>query len=134
MKGETRRIYMALFSFYKSTIIPMIWWSFVHADFLSKLENLLGLVGVNGTRVLERIEAPELPVDESFMSPETVDRPTRPGIPTRRRAPVPGPTSRSVLLLISRKSEELALSVVMTMRGRDCLNFRSDDQMVNLIF
>jgi hypothetical protein len=27
------------------------------------------------------------------MYPETIDLPTRPGIPTRPRAPVPGPTS-----------------------------------------
>jgi hypothetical protein len=32
------------------------------------------------------------------MYPETIDLPTRPGIPTRRRAPVPGPTSFAVSL------------------------------------
>jgi hypothetical protein len=56
----------------------------VRAGFLLKPENLLGPVGVNGTRVLERIQVPELPVDEAFMYPETIDLPTRPGIPTRR--------------------------------------------------
>jgi hypothetical protein len=98
MKGETRKIYRALLSFYKSIIIPMIRWSFVRAGFFLKPENLLGPVGVNVTRVLERIEVPELPVDEAFMYPETIDLPTRPGIPTRRRAPVPGPTSFAVSL------------------------------------
>jgi hypothetical protein len=98
MKGETRKIYRALLSFYKSTIIPMIRWSFVRAGFFLKPENPLGPVGVNGTRVLERIEVPELPVDEAFMYPETIERPTRPGIPTCRRAPVPGPTSFAVSL------------------------------------
>jgi hypothetical protein len=32
------------------------------------------------------------------MYPETIDLPTRPEIPTRRRAPVPGPTSFAVSL------------------------------------
>jgi hypothetical protein len=91
MKGETRNTYRALLSFYKSTIIPMIRWSFVRAGFFLKPENLLDPVGVNGTRVLERIEVSELPIDKVFMYPETIDLLTRPVIPTRRRAPVPGP-------------------------------------------
>jgi hypothetical protein len=98
MKGETWKIYMSLLSFYKSTIIPMIRWSFVRAGFFLKPENLLSSVGVNGTRILERIEVPELPVDEAFMYPETINLSTQPGIPTRRRAPVPGPTSFAVIL------------------------------------
>jgi hypothetical protein len=93
MKGETWKTCKALLSFCKSTIIPMIRWNFVRTGFFLKPKNLLGPVGVNGTRVLERIKVPELPVDESFMYPETIDLATRPGIPTRRRAPVPGPTS-----------------------------------------
>jgi hypothetical protein len=98
MTGETRRIYRTLLSFYKSTIIPMIRWSFVRAGFCLKPDNLPGPVGVNGTRVLERVEVPELPVDQAFMYPESIDLPTRPGIPTRRQAPVPGPTSFAVCL------------------------------------
>jgi hypothetical protein len=96
MKGETRKIYRALLSFYKSTTIPIIRWSFVRAGFFPKPGNHLGPVGVNETKVQERIEVPELPVDEAFMYLETIDLPTRPGIPTRRRAPVPGPTSFAV--------------------------------------
>jgi hypothetical protein len=56
----------------------------VRAGFSLKPENLLSPVGVNRTKVLDRIEVPELPVDEAFMYPETIDLPTRPGIPTRR--------------------------------------------------
>jgi hypothetical protein len=82
MKGETRKIYRVLLSFYKSTIIPMIRWSFVRVGFFLKPEKFLGPVGVNGTRVRERIEVPELPVDEAFIYPETIDLPARPGIPT----------------------------------------------------
>jgi hypothetical protein len=95
MKGETRNSNRALVSFYKSTIIPMIRWSFVHTGFL-KPENLMDPVGVNGTRVLERIELSELLVDKAFMYPERIDLPTRPGIPTRQRSPVPGLTSFAV--------------------------------------
>jgi hypothetical protein len=70
----------------------------VRAGFFLKPENVLGLVGVNGTGILERIDVSELPVDEAFMYLETIDFPTRPGIPTGRRAPVPGPTSFAVSL------------------------------------
>jgi hypothetical protein len=76
----------------------MIRWSFVRAGFFLKPEKFLGPVGVNGTRVLERIEVPELPVHEAFMCPERIDLQTRPGIPTRRGAPFPGPTSFAVSL------------------------------------
>jgi hypothetical protein len=82
MKGDTRKIYRALLSFYKSTIIPMIWWIFVRAGFFLKPENLLGPVGVNGKRALERIDVLELPIDETFMYPETIDLANRPGILT----------------------------------------------------
>jgi hypothetical protein len=98
MKGRTRKIYRALLSLYKSTITPMIRRSFVRAGFFLKPENLLCPVGVNGTRVLERIEVPELLVDEALMYLETIDLPTRPRIPTCRRATVPGPTSFAVSL------------------------------------
>jgi hypothetical protein len=76
----------------------MIGWNFVRAGFLLKPENLLGPVGVNGTRVLERIEVLELSIDKVFMYPETLDLSTRPVRQTRRRAPVPGPTSFAVSL------------------------------------
>jgi hypothetical protein len=49
-------------------------------------------VGVDGTKVLEKIEIPELPVNESYMHPETIDLSTRSGTQTRQQAPIPGPT------------------------------------------
>jgi hypothetical protein len=70
----------------------------VRTGFFLKPENLLGLVRVDGTRALERIEVPKLPVDETFIYPETIELPTRPRIPTRQRAPGPGPTSFAVSL------------------------------------
>jgi hypothetical protein len=36
-----------------------------------------GPVEVDGVKGLKRIEAPELPVDETFMHPEAIDLPTR---------------------------------------------------------
>jgi hypothetical protein len=49
MKGETWKIYTALLSFGKSTIIPMVGWSFGRVDVFFRRENLLGHVGVDGT-------------------------------------------------------------------------------------
>jgi hypothetical protein len=57
-----------------------------------------GPVAVDETKVLERIEVSELPVDETFMYTETIDLPTRPGTQTRRRAPIPGLTSFAISL------------------------------------
>jgi hypothetical protein len=62
------------------------------------LENLLVPVGVDETKILKKIEAPELLVDGAFIHPETIDLPTRPGTQTRRRAPTAGPTSCAISL------------------------------------
>jgi hypothetical protein len=52
--------------------------SFVGAVFFLRSESLLGYAEVDGTNVLERIKVPELPVDEAFTHPETINLPTRP--------------------------------------------------------
>jgi hypothetical protein len=70
----------------------------VRAGFVHRSENLLGLVGVVGTKVLERIEVPEPPIDEAFMHPEAIDLPTRPGMQMCQRAPIPGPTPFTINL------------------------------------
>jgi hypothetical protein len=98
MEGETLKIYRALFSFYNSTIIPKVRWSFVHSGFVLRSENLLGPVRVDGTEVLERIKVSELPVDNTVIHPETIDFPTRSGPQTRRPAPIPGPTPFAISL------------------------------------
>jgi hypothetical protein len=119
MKRETRKIYRALLSFYKSTIIPMIRWRFVCANFFLKPENLLGPVGVNGTRVLERVEVLNFPLAKLLctrkQSISQLGREYRhvDGLQFQDRL-----HSRSVLLHPSRKFQELALSVVMTMTQR----------------
>jgi hypothetical protein len=40
LKGETLKIYRALAAFHKSTIIPMVRWSFVRAGFRRNPNNL----------------------------------------------------------------------------------------------
>jgi hypothetical protein len=67
MKGETRKIYHALLSSYKSTIIPMIRWSFERAGFRLNSGDLLGTVTVNPTSVLEGTDFRELPFDDVFL-------------------------------------------------------------------
>jgi hypothetical protein len=142
MKGETRKIYRALLSLYKSTIIPMIWWGFVSAGFFLKPDNLRGHVGVNRIRALERIEVPELSVDEGFMY-----RKQSTSQLSQEYRHVDGPSSstdfiRGQSFCIHRESYR-NLPSLWSWRwhrgqwrwgGRDWLNFRSDNQMVNLIF
>jgi hypothetical protein len=55
-------------------------------------------VGAHRTKVLERIEVPELLVDEASVHSETIDLSTRPGMRTHRRAPIPGPMSFAISL------------------------------------
>jgi hypothetical protein len=55
MKGETRKIYRVLLSFYKSTNIPMIRSNFVRAGFLPKPDNLLAPSESMGRGFLEEL-------------------------------------------------------------------------------
>jgi hypothetical protein len=73
MKGETRKIYRVLQAFYKSTIIPMVRWSFELAGFHSNSDHLLSLLTVDPTSVLDRLDVPELPFDDSFVYPDQLD-------------------------------------------------------------
>jgi hypothetical protein len=70
MKGETRRIYRTLLAFYKSTIIPMVRWGFEPAGFRLNSDNLLSLLTVDPTPVLDRLDVPELPFDDAFVYPD----------------------------------------------------------------
>jgi hypothetical protein len=88
IKGETRKIYMALLSFYKSAISPMVRWSFVRAGFFLEPESPLDLIGVDGTKVSERIEVLELPIDEALIYPDRIALPKQSEMPIRRRVPV----------------------------------------------
>jgi hypothetical protein len=73
IKGETRKIYRALREFYKSTVIPMVRWSFERADFRLNSDNLLRPLTVDPTPVLERPDVPELPLNDAFVYPEQSD-------------------------------------------------------------
>jgi hypothetical protein len=70
MKGETRKIYRAALAFSKSTIILMVRWSFERAGFSLNPDHLLQPLRVDSTRVLERLEVPELPFDDAFLYSE----------------------------------------------------------------
>jgi hypothetical protein len=73
MKGETRKIYRALLAFYKSTIAPMVRWSFGRAGFRLNSDNLLSLLTVDPTPILDRLDVPELPFDDTFVYPDQLD-------------------------------------------------------------
>jgi hypothetical protein len=66
MKGETRKIYRASLEFHKSTIISMVRWSFERAGFLLNSDNLLSLLTVDSTPVLDPFDVSELPFDDSL--------------------------------------------------------------------
>jgi hypothetical protein len=70
MKGETRKIYRALLVFYKSTIIPMVRWSFERAGFRLNSDNLLSPLTIDPTSVLDPLDVPELPLDDPFAYPD----------------------------------------------------------------
>jgi hypothetical protein len=73
MKGETRKIYRVLLAFYKSTIIPMVRWSFERAGFRLNSGNLLSPLTVDPAPVLDRLDMPELPFDDAFVYPDQLD-------------------------------------------------------------
>jgi hypothetical protein len=99
MKGETRKIYRALLAFYKSTIIPMVRWSFERAGFRLNSDNLLSPLTVDPTRVLDRLDVPELPFDDAFVYPDQPD-PQRLQLTAQRRGQrIPGPAQFAINLM-----------------------------------
>jgi hypothetical protein len=84
MKGETRKIYRALLAFYKSIIIPMVWWSFERAGFRLNSDNLLSPLTVDPTPVLNQLDVPEPPLDDTFVYPDQLD-PQRLQLTAQRR-------------------------------------------------
>jgi hypothetical protein len=73
MKGETRKIYRALLAFYKSTIIPMVRWSFERAGFRLSSDCLLSLLSVDPTPCFDRFDVPKLSFDDAFIYPDQLD-------------------------------------------------------------
>jgi hypothetical protein len=73
MKGKTRKIHRALLAFYKSTIIPMLRWSFERAGFRLNSDNLLSPLTVDPTPVIDRLDVLELSFDGAFVYPDQLD-------------------------------------------------------------
>jgi hypothetical protein len=84
MEGGTRKTYRELLAFYKSTIIPMVRWSFERPGFCLNSDNLLSLLTVDPTPVLDRLDMPELPFDDAFVYPDQLD-PQRLQLTAQRR-------------------------------------------------
>jgi hypothetical protein len=96
MKGETRKTYRALLAFYKSTIIPMVRWSFERAGFRLNSDNLLSLLTVDPTPILDRLNVPGLPFDDAFVYPDQLDSQRLRLTAQRRRQRISGPAQFAI--------------------------------------
>jgi hypothetical protein len=99
MKGKTRKIYRVLLAFYKSTIIPMVRWSFERAGFRLNSDNLLSHLTVDPTPVLDRLDVPELPFDNAFVYSDQLDPQRLQLTAQRRRRLIPGPAQFAINLM-----------------------------------
>jgi hypothetical protein len=63
-KVEILKIYRALYAFYKTTIIPLVRWSFIRARFRLNSANLIVPLTINRTEVLTRISVPEMSLEQ----------------------------------------------------------------------
>jgi hypothetical protein len=97
MKGETLKIYRAIFALDKAMTIPMARWSFVPAGFRVNPKNRLAPLTVTPADVLARIAIPEIGLEDYiFGAPLEVPLPA--GRVGHRRAPIPRPTEFAVNL------------------------------------
>jgi hypothetical protein len=99
MKGEIRKIYRVLLAFYKSTVIPMIWWSFERAGFRLNSDSLLSPLTVDPTLVLDRVDVLGLPFDGAFVYPDQLDLQRLQLTAQRRRQRIPGPAQFAINLM-----------------------------------
>jgi hypothetical protein len=99
MKGKTRKIYRVLLAFYKNTIIPMVRWSFERAGFRLNSDNLLSPLIVDPTPVLDRLDVPELLLDDAFVHPGQLDAQRLPLTAQRRRQRIPGSAQFAINLM-----------------------------------
>jgi hypothetical protein len=97
MKGETRKIDRVLLAFDKSMIIPMVRWSFERAGSRLNSDNLLSPLTVDPTPVLDRLDVPELPFDDTFVY--TDQQNPRRLTAQRRRQRIPGPAQFAINLM-----------------------------------
>jgi hypothetical protein len=99
VKGEARKTYRALLAFYKSTIIPMVRWSFERAGFRLDSDNLLSPLTVDPTAAFDRLDVPELPFDDAFVYTDQLD-PQRLQLTAQRvRQRIPGPAQFAINLI-----------------------------------
>jgi hypothetical protein len=98
-QGETRRIYRAWLAFYKSTIIPMVRWSFERPGLHLNSDNLLSPLTVDPTPVLDRLDVPELPFDDAFGYSNQLDPQRLQLTARRRRQRIPGPAQFAINLM-----------------------------------
>jgi hypothetical protein len=100
MKGQTRRIYWALLAFDKSTIIPIVQWSFERAGFRLDSDNLLGPLTVDPTPILDRLNVLEPPFNDGFGYLDQLD-PQRLQLTAQgRRQRIPGPAQFAINLML----------------------------------
>jgi hypothetical protein len=96
MKRETRKIYRALLAFYKSTIIPMVRWSFERAGIRLNSNNLLSHLIVDPTPVLDRLDVRELPFDNALVYPDQLGPQRLQLTAQHRRQRIPGPAQFAI--------------------------------------
>jgi hypothetical protein len=99
MKGEMRNIYRELLAFYKNTIILMVRWNFERAGFRLTSDNRLSPVTFDPTPVLDRLDVPELPFDDAFVSPDQLDPQRLQLTAQRRRQRSLGPAQFAISLM-----------------------------------
>jgi hypothetical protein len=71
-------------------------WSFERAEFLLDLETIKNPVLIVPSRVLDRIGAPNLEIDDSFVYPDHMSKEVRVEDAARKRAPTPKPSEFAI--------------------------------------
>jgi hypothetical protein len=96
-KGESLKIYRALAASYKSTIIPMVRWSFVRAGFRLDPDNPFNPVTLHPQMVIAGISLPEISRQE-YVELETLRPPLRTDRAACKRFQIPAPHEFAVRL------------------------------------
>jgi hypothetical protein len=89
MKRETKKMYHTVLAFYKTTIIPMIRWSFEWAEFLIDRGDIRNPVQIEPSRVLTRIAVPDVELDDPFIYPDQMRKEFEGMNTVRKYAPTP---------------------------------------------
>jgi hypothetical protein len=73
-EGREKKMYHALLTFYKTTIVPAVRWSFERAGNLLDLDDIRNPVQLDTDRVLARIAVPCFELDGSFIYPDQMGK------------------------------------------------------------